>query len=96
MLLKAHEDLNCFLLASLNHLIKDRIIFPFLKLPINILSINGDFCISTSNDGCGVIVLLKDGPKFVICSSPSLISRIDSSQLHHSVHHPNMIIICLD
>jgi hypothetical protein len=93
MLLKAHEDLNPFLLTRLNHLIKDRIIFPLHKLPINIMSIVGDFRLSTSNDGCGVIILLKYGPKSVICSSPSLIIRIGSSQIHHSVRHPCLIII---
>jgi hypothetical protein len=66
MLLKAHEDLNPFSFTSLNYLIKDRIIFPLHKLPINILSIISDLCLSTSNDGCGVVVLLKDGPKSVI------------------------------
>jgi hypothetical protein len=62
MLLKAHKNLKPLLLTSLNHLNKDRIIFPLHKVPINKLSIIGNLSLSTSDDGCGVIILLECGP----------------------------------
>jgi hypothetical protein len=68
MLLKSHEKLKPFLFISLNDLIKDRIVLPFHKVPINELSVISDLGLSSIDDDCGVVILLKRGPKSIVYS----------------------------